>query len=211
MTGDNAAAAASSQPANQQSITNSTLVPSIPFSFEVERVVASIEGSLLALAGPKGICIMEMPRRWGANGQFMDGKSRITCRTSNLDGHFFANNPHLELRQLRWHPASPTDSHLLVLLSDNTIRVYDNASLRHVWQVGPLPLKNDNNLNPSTVYALGEAAVDFDIAPAVNVAEMQVNTTNTTINKDQSVLMNSTRLNQNTNKTIIGETKVSKN
>uniref|UniRef100_A0A1I8MYA6 Nuclear pore complex protein Nup88 n=1 Tax=Musca domestica TaxID=7370 RepID=A0A1I8MYA6_MUSDO len=189
-----------------------TLVPSIMLSFEVERVVSSIEGSLLALAGPKGVCIMEMPRRWGANGQFMDGKSRITCRASNLDGHFFANNPHLELRQLRWHPASPTDSHLLVLLSDNTIRVYDNASLRHVWQVGPLPLKHDGSLNPSTVYALGEAAVDFDIAPAVNVAEMQVNTMNATINKDQSVLVNSTRLNQNTNRTIIGETtKVSSN
>ncbi|XP_059222368.1 nuclear pore complex protein Nup88 isoform X2 [Stomoxys calcitrans] len=151
---------------------------------------------------------MEMPRRWGANGQYMDGKSRITCRTSNLDGHFFTNNPHLELRQLRWHPASPTDSHLLALLSDNTIRVYDNSSLRHVWQVGPIPLKTDGNLNPSTVYALGESAVDFDVAPAVNVAEMQMNTTNTTINKDQTVLMNSTRLNQNTNKTIImNETK----
>lgn len=87
-------------------------------------------------------------------------------------------------------------------------RVYDNAALRHVWQVGPLPLKTDGNLNPSTVFALGEAAVDFDIAPAVNVAEMQANTTNTTINKDQTVLMNSTRLNQNTNKTIISETKV---
>lgn len=85
-------------------------------------------------------------------------------------------------------------------------RVYDNASLRHVWQVGPLPLKHDGSLNPSTVYALGEAAVDFDIAPAVNVAEMQVNTMNATINKDQSVLVNCTRLNQNTNRTIIGET-----
>ncbi|XP_075154824.1 nuclear pore complex protein Nup88 isoform X2 [Haematobia irritans] len=185
-----------------------TLVPSIPFSFDVERIVASNEGSLIALGGLKGLCIMEMPRRWGANGQYMDGKSRITCRTSNLDGHFFTNNPHLELRQLRWHPASPTDSHLLVLLSDNTIRVYDNSSLRHVWQVGPLPLKTDGNLNPSTVYSLGEAAVDFDIAPAVNVAEMQMNTNDTTINKDQTVILNSTRINQSSNKTIANESKI---
>ncbi|KAM7349949.1 nuclear pore complex protein Nup88 isoform 2-T2 [Cochliomyia hominivorax] len=175
-----------------------TLIPSVPLSFEVERVLTSNEGSLIALAGLRGVCVLELPRRWGANGQFMEGKAKITCRASNLDGHFFTNNPHLELRQLRWHPASPTDSHLLVLLSDNTIRVYDNASLRHVWQVGPIPLKNDGNPNSSTVYALGEAAVDFDIGPAVNVAEMQTNLNNTTISiREQKTLMNSTRLSQN--------------
>uniref|UniRef100_A0A903Z064 Nucleoporin Nup88 n=1 Tax=Anopheles minimus TaxID=112268 RepID=A0A903Z064_9DIPT len=45
----------------------------------------------------------------------------------------------LELLQIRWHPASPTDSHLLALLSDNSIRVYDVDSLRHVWRIGPTP------------------------------------------------------------------------
>ncbi|TMW54168.1 hypothetical protein DOY81_000752 [Sarcophaga bullata] len=176
-----------------------TLIPSVPLNFEVERVLSSNEGSLIALAGPRGICILELPRRWGANGQFMEGKAKITCRASILDGQFFTNNPHLELRQLRWHPASPTDSHLLVLLSDNTIRVYDNATLRHVWQVGPIPLKTDGNANSCTVYALGEAAVDFDIAPAVNVNEMQTNlnattatTTNTTTVKEQISLINNT-------------------
>ncbi|XP_037808228.1 nuclear pore complex protein Nup88 [Lucilia sericata] len=184
-----------------------TLIPYIPLSFEVERVLTSNEGSLIALAGPRGVCVLELPRRWGANGQFMEGKAKITCRASNLDGHFFTNNPHLELRQLRWHPASPTDSHLLVLLSDNTIRVYDNASLRHVWQVGPIPLKTDGNPNSSTVYALGEAAVDFDIAPAVNVAEMQTTNMNNTLSsnatlREQKSLMNSTRLSQVSNRTV---------
>lgn len=66
--------------------------------------------------------------------------------------------------------------------------------------MGPVPLKTDGNPNSSTVYALGEAAVDFDIAPAVNVAEMQANmnntlTSNSTI-REQKSLMNSTRLSQ---------------
>lgn len=91
-------------------------------------------------------------------------------------------------------------------------RVYDNSNLRHVWQVGPIPLKTEGNPNSSTVYALGEAAVDFDIAPAVNVAEMKThlvaNTSNMsalTQKREKSVLVNSTRFNQSINESINAE------
>lgn len=151
-----------------ENINYQTLIPSTHLTFDVERVISSNEGTLIALAGSRGICILELPRRWGATGQFMQGKLQMICRTSNLSPHLFNNNPHLQLRQMRWHPASPTDSHLLVLLSDNTIRVYDNAYLRHVWQVGPLPLRNDANPNASSVYSLEVNVIDFDIAPPVN-------------------------------------------
>lgn len=152
-------------------INHQTLIPSTPVNFKVERVSASTEGSLIALSGPNGLKLLELPRRWGPNGQFMEGKSSITCRSNNVDAHFFSNNPQKEIRQVRWHPASPTDSHLLVLLSDNTMRVYDNSTLRHVWQVGPLPVVQTNNPNTSTKlpspHVLGESSVDFDIGPAI--------------------------------------------
>lgn len=82
--------------------------------------------------------------------------------------------------------------------------------------MGPIPLKTTGNPNSSTLYALGEAAVDFDIAPAVNVAEMQTNNSmlanNNTSIKDQSTIMNSTRLSQSTvNKTLLNESKVKNN
>uniref|UniRef100_A0A182JC17 Nucleoporin Nup88 n=1 Tax=Anopheles atroparvus TaxID=41427 RepID=A0A182JC17_ANOAO len=57
----------------------------------------------------------------------------------NPDEHLFNEIATIELLQIRWHPASPTDSHLLVLLSDNSIRVYDVDTLRHVWRIGPTP------------------------------------------------------------------------
>lgn len=44
------------------------------------------------------------------------------CSSYNLDERFFMNNKDVEVLQLRWHPASPKDSHLLVLLSNNSIR-----------------------------------------------------------------------------------------
>uniref|UniRef100_A0A182YHS5 Nucleoporin Nup88 n=1 Tax=Anopheles stephensi TaxID=30069 RepID=A0A182YHS5_ANOST len=110
----------------------------------------------------------------------------------NLDEHLFTENAMLELLQIRWHPASPTDSHLLALLSDNSIRVYDVDSLRHVWRIGPTPTPQavigaggagkqaggiiagspGNNVSSSGITSklaylnsLGDTAVDFDIAP----------------------------------------------
>lgn len=106
---------------------------------------------------------MEMPLRWGADGVYQDGKSKITCQTLNLHEH---SVNHLEVVQTRWHPNSPTDSHLLILLSDNSLRIYEEANLKHVWRVGPVPNYAALEKNLSYLQCLGETAVDFDIAPA---------------------------------------------
>lgn len=44
------------------------------------------------------------------------------CSSHNLDERFFSQSPLVNVLQIRWHPASPKDCNLLVLLSDNTIR-----------------------------------------------------------------------------------------
>ncbi|XP_037931675.1 uncharacterized protein LOC119666471 [Teleopsis dalmanni] len=56
-----------------------TLVPSIPQDFKVERLHISRSGISMALAGPKGVAIMELPLRYGKSGQYMNGKEKITC------------------------------------------------------------------------------------------------------------------------------------
>jgi nuclear pore complex protein Nup88 len=83
-----------------------------------------------------------------------------------LDERVFNNNSHLEVLQVRWHPGSPSDSHLLVLLSDNSIRVYDEFTLRHIWRIGPVPsaLPPTGSSLPF-LNSLGDTAVDFDVAP----------------------------------------------
>lgn len=57
-----------------------TLLPSTPVDFVVEKITASHEGSYLALSGKRGVTVLELPRRWGANGQYKEGKERILCR-----------------------------------------------------------------------------------------------------------------------------------
>ncbi|XP_058448960.1 nuclear pore complex protein Nup88 [Malaya genurostris] len=164
------------------------LIPSASQNFTVEKILPSTETTFLALSGPRGLTILELPRRWGHNGQYQNGKECIICRSYNLDEHLFIENTNLEILQIRWHPASPTDSHILVLLSDNSIRVYDVNSLRHVWRVGPSPSLINGGVSklPATpasatgagscssssssaklayLNSLGDTAVDFDIAP----------------------------------------------
>lgn len=106
---------------------------------------------------------MEMPLRWGADGIYQDGKSKITCQTFNIHEH---SVNHLEVVQTRWHPHSPTDSHLFILLSDNSIRAYDESILKHIWRVGPVPNYAAVEKNLSYLQSLGDTAVDFDLAPA---------------------------------------------
>lgn len=105
---------------------------------------------------------MEMPLRWGADGVYQDGKSKITCQSYNLHEH---STNQLEIYQTRWHPNSPTDSHLLILMSDNSIRIYDESTLKHSWRVGPIPNNTAVEKNLSYLQCLGDTAVDFDIAP----------------------------------------------
>uniref|UniRef100_A0A182KBP7 Uncharacterized protein n=1 Tax=Anopheles christyi TaxID=43041 RepID=A0A182KBP7_9DIPT len=57
-----------------------TLIPSAPQNFTVEKILPSTDGTFLALAGPKGVSIIELPRRWGPSGQYQNGKECIICR-----------------------------------------------------------------------------------------------------------------------------------
>lgn len=142
-------------------------------NFTVSKVAVSHGGNFVGISGQHGVSVMEMPMRWGSDGVYQDGKLRITCQTFSLHEH---SVNHLEVIQTRWHPNSPTDSHLLVLMSDNSIRIYDEGRLKHVWRVGPVPNYAAIEKNFSYLRSLGDTAVDFDIAPA-KVITPQLNET----------------------------------
>lgn len=106
--------------------------------------------------------LIELPPRYGSDGLYQDAKPRIICQSHVV--HENASNS-FEVLQTRWHPQSPTDSHLLVLLSDNSIRVFDESKLKYTWRIGPLPSAIAVARNLSFLHPLGDIAIDFDIAP----------------------------------------------
>ncbi|KDR21117.1 hypothetical protein L798_01124, partial [Zootermopsis nevadensis] len=142
-----------------------TLMPTDPPSFEVERLTVNGMTSQLAIVGPRGVAVLDLPRRWGKGANFQGGKLTITCR-------FFMCSPQVEVRRVRWHPGSPTDSLLFVLTSENSLRLYETGSIEpQLQQVWPLGRRSSATLSSVTrlpfLVGLGDAAVDFDFAPPV--------------------------------------------
>nr|XP_034171113.1 nuclear pore complex protein Nup88 [Osmia lignaria] len=139
------------------------LRPTDPPIFDVKNLLINETGTQLALWGNLGIVLMELPKRWGKDGTFQGGKEEILCVVHKFD-HFDATG---EIRKARWHPGSTNDSHLLVLTSDNTFRLYEcevgnTPRLVKCWKVGRKPFGSPSKIPDFS--SLGDTAVDFDFA-----------------------------------------------
>ncbi|XP_011161716.1 nuclear pore complex protein Nup88 [Solenopsis invicta] len=149
-----------------------TLQPTDPPIFEVTNVLINETATQLALWGKLGIALMELPKRWGKDAVYEGGKEEILCTNYNF-GDFEATT---EIQRARWHPGSTNDSHLLVLTSENSFRLYEcelgNAPrLVKCWKVGRVPSSSPSKIPDFT--SLGETAVDFDFAtPTLRKPEM---------------------------------------
>ncbi|EZA58852.1 Nuclear pore complex protein Nup88 [Ooceraea biroi] len=151
---------------------STSLQPTDPPIFEVANVLRNETATQLALWGNLGIALMELPKRWGKDTVYEGGKEVILCTNHNF-GDFGAST---EIRRVRWHPGSTNDSHLLVLTSENSFRLYEcevgNAPrLIKCWKVGRAPSGSPSKIPDFT--SLGETAVDFDFAtPTLKKPEM---------------------------------------
>ncbi|KAJ8681137.1 hypothetical protein QAD02_016924 [Eretmocerus hayati] len=146
-----------------------TLQPTDPPIFEVTHLLINETVTQLVLWGTLGIVVVELPKRWGKDSQFQGGKNVISCRSHNLDG-CYSQLSTSEVRKVRWHPGSTTDSHLLVLTAENIFQLYEceigeMPKMTRTWKVGP------SSHSPSKIpnlVALGDTAVDFDfVTPSV--------------------------------------------
>jgi hypothetical protein len=91
------------------------------------------------------------------------------------------------VKQVRWHPASPNLTHLVVLTTDDTLRLYDvqDLCLKTVWHPERALLSSSMNAGASqpgpiargsttlqTLASLGETYIDFDFTPPVIVVSI---------------------------------------
>ncbi|XP_043518291.1 nuclear pore complex protein Nup88 [Frieseomelitta varia] len=126
--------------------------------FEIKNLLINETGTQLALWGNLGLVLMELPKRWGKDGMFQGGKEEILC---------IVYNETVDVRRARWHPGSTNDSHLLVLTSENTFRLYEcevgnRPKFVRSWKVGRIPFSSPSKIPDFT--SLGDTAVDFDFA-----------------------------------------------
>lgn len=133
--------------------------------FTPDRIFLNDSSTLLVLCASSddnsGIAVLELPDRWST----AQKKLRVPCR--NIGERLFLGEQ-LTLRQAKWHPGSPTDSHLLVLTSDECLRLYNTSSGDLLWKC-ILSQKTNRTLHPKipSKVSLGDTPVDFDVGPTV--------------------------------------------
>ncbi|KAM5180026.1 nuclear pore complex protein Nup88 isoform 2-T2 [Mantella aurantiaca] len=143
--------------------------------FEVTQVLLSPVKRHIALIGSKGLMVLEVPERWGRNSEFEGGEQVVNCRTIPFAERLLSSSTSLVLKQATWYPSETQEPHLILLTSDNTIRIY---SLRdHLTPIEVIPLSNSeeeasfSHIGRSYRASLGETAVACDFGPLVTFSK----------------------------------------
>jgi len=154
--------------------------------FDVEQILAGSSGHRLLLVGKRGLMVVELPRRLGKFGRFANGQKNVTCRSYGVADHFMATQHHLLVQHTAWHPSSLADSHVVVLTSDNFLRVYNLGSDSQIpEQSFSLTSAEANGGDTSNLFressmsvrgSLGETAIAFAFAPPVAEADEETST-----------------------------------
>ncbi|XP_020820359.1 LOW QUALITY PROTEIN: nuclear pore complex protein Nup88 [Phascolarctos cinereus] len=144
-----------------------------PPLFEVYQVLLSPTHHHVALIGTRGLTVLELPKRWGKNSEFEGGKSTVNCSTTPIAERFFNSSPSLILKHAAWYPSEVLDPHVVMLTSDNVIRIYCLREPQIPVKVIPLSDAEEESLilNKGRAYtaSLGETAVAFDFGPLTTV------------------------------------------
>ncbi|KAK8398719.1 hypothetical protein O3P69_004081 [Scylla paramamosain] len=142
-----------------------TLALSRPPVWEVEQLLRNRNRSCLALAGSRGVVVVYLPLRSGTPPLFDHGKEAITCKVEYVAEHFLTCHPKLEVVSAAWHPGSLENIHIVILSSDNCLRIYSLSSTEIPEQtiaIGPGEVGVINSSSITCNSALGEDAIAFD-------------------------------------------------
>uniref|UniRef100_A0A1Y1L9A3 Nucleoporin Nup88 n=1 Tax=Photinus pyralis TaxID=7054 RepID=A0A1Y1L9A3_PHOPY len=154
---------------NDETVPHQILLPTVSSRFAVELLRANSSNTLLVVAGGSGVLVLELPERCPPHGNFSNNKEIVYCRSHSLDEHLLLSNPSIEVRQVRFHPASPNQTHIMVLTSDNALRLYNiensSAVALGVYAVGKRPKGVMPGSKAFFLGLFGETAVDFDFGP----------------------------------------------
>uniref|UniRef100_A0A8B9VB87 Nucleoporin 88 n=1 Tax=Anas zonorhyncha TaxID=75864 RepID=A0A8B9VB87_9AVES len=150
-----------------------TLLCINPPLFEVYQTLLSPTQHHVALVGTRGLTVLELPKRWGKSSEFEGGKETVNCSTIPIAERFFTSSPSLTLKHAAWYPCETLEPHIVLLTSDNTIRIYSLKIPQTPIKVITLSDSEEETLtiNKGRAYtaSLGETAVAFDFGPLVPV------------------------------------------
>ncbi|OCT95176.1 hypothetical protein XELAEV_18012860mg [Xenopus laevis] len=140
-----------------------------PPLFDVNEVLLSPTQHHVALVGSKGVMVLEIPKRWGKKSEFEGGEKTVNCRTIPIAERIFTSSTSLLLKQAIWYPSETQEPHLILLTSDNILRLYNLQDLFTPVKVISLSSAEEETTLPhngrSYKASLGETAVACDFGP----------------------------------------------
>ncbi|XP_075051059.1 nuclear pore complex protein Nup88 [Mixophyes fleayi] len=146
-----------------------------PPLFDVTQVLVSPTQHHIALIGSKGLMVLEVPKRWGKNSEFEGGGKTVNCRTIPIADRIFTSSTSLVLKQATWYPSETQEPHLILLTSDNIIRIYSLQDHLTPEKVIPLSNADEETTLPhngrSYKASLGETAVACVFGPLVALSK----------------------------------------
>lgn len=142
------------------------LLPLNPPLFSPDLICVNEVGTLLLIAGTSGVLVLQLPQRYPPFGAFDNNKELVYCRSYSLDERLLCYSDAIEVRKVRFHPGSADYNHIVVLSSDNMLRLYkihNNEAVNiSVHPVGERPGVMFPGSNTPFLDIFGEIAVDFD-------------------------------------------------
>ncbi|XP_060594751.1 nucleoporin 88-like [Ruditapes philippinarum] len=139
--------------------------------FTVDWLVWNITKTHLALWGQLGVTVIELPQKCGKFAEFLGGKDNVACKNVTIGEYYFSTHQNVRLLQVSWHPGSTTDTHVVLLTSDNLVSIYDimdpDRSVQTVF-LGDSEVSYSLSLShPSPISgALGDCVMSFDFGPS---------------------------------------------
>ncbi|KAG7157815.1 Nuclear pore complex protein Nup88-like [Homarus americanus] len=144
-----------------------TLALSKPPVWEVEQIQMNKNGNCVALIGRRGVAVVELPHRSGDPPLYDRGRDTITCRVEYVAARFFSCHPKVEVLAAAWHPGSLDNNHIVILASDNYLRIFNlssNEIPEQAISVGSVKAGVISSSNFTCTSTLGENAVAFDFS-----------------------------------------------
>ncbi|GJQ81314.1 putative nuclear pore complex protein [Trypoxylus dichotomus] len=146
-----------------------TLLPQRPPLFTPHSLIVNEANTLVAVVGTRGVLVVQLPPRCPPYGAFQNNKELIYCNSFSLNERVLAFDNDVEVRQVRFHPGCFQNIHILILTSDNLLRLHkiDNDAETGVgtYQVGVQPMGRFPSTRISFLEVFGYVAFDFDFAP----------------------------------------------
>ncbi|KAI7879763.1 hypothetical protein K492DRAFT_208027 [Lichtheimia hyalospora FSU 10163] len=118
--------------------------------FPIQSMAINQSGNLLSVAGRSKLAIVCLPQQGFSHSTKYLPKGRIDCKTFIVGRYYY--NTSVRVLKMAWHPLSETRTHIMVLSTDNILRMFDVSGnideAEQTFDLAPAHAKDKSSMGP---------------------------------------------------------------